>query len=201
MLRVNTSIVTAFVSLHFHALPSSLHSPFIHPSFSSRSLTLTVSFTYIVSCIQRYCHIRSPPSALHTSTLLFPLIIMSSVHFYCHLHSHWICPCEACTGMVKARTGTGLLILCLYRPCVGMARVSLHSGFALFVCFVFCLFVNEGLNGKPLLLSWRHIEHFVVCVYFQTHCYQTASEFGDTSHFFSKDTAYQNVKFDLNQQL
>ena len=56
---------------------------FIHPPFASRSLTLKVSFlfTYIVSYIQRYCHIRSPPSALQTATLSLPLAIISSVHF------------------------------------------------------------------------------------------------------------------------
>ena len=119
----------------------------------------------------RYCHIRSHPSALHSSALSLPLIIISSVHFYCHLHSHSTCPCGACTGTEKARTGTGLL--CLYRPCMGMVKVSLPSR----VCFFVLLFVNEGLNGKLLLLSWRHIEDFVVCVYFPTHRYQSASEF------------------------
>ena len=180
MLRVNPFIVTVFASLQFHKLLSSRHFSFsslsfIHHFHHVHSPWQSVLFTYIVRCIQRYCHIRSPPSALNTSTLLLPLIIISSVHFYCHLHSHWTCPCGACTGMVKARTGTGLLIFCLYRPCVGMVRVSQPSR----VCFVVVVVVNEGLNRKPLLLSWRHIENFVVCVYFPTHCYQTASEFGE----------------------
>ena len=180
MLRANTFIVIVFVSLHFHTLLYSLQSSFsslsfIHHFHHVHSPWESVLFTYSVSCSQRYCHIRSPPSALHTSSLSLPLFIISSVHFYCHLHSHSTCPYGACTGMVKARTGTGLLILCLYRPCNGMVRVSLPSR----VCFFVVVVVNEGLNGKPLLLSWCDIEHFVVCVYFPTHCYQTASEFGE----------------------
>ena len=164
-----------FIFIHFclHYIHLSHHSDSSTIFITFTSPSESVLFTYIVSCIQRYCHIRSPPSALHTSTLLFPLVIISSVHFYCHLHCHWTCPCGACTGMVKARTGTGLLMLCLYQPCMGMVRVPLPSWFFFFVLFI----VNEGLNGKPLLLSWRHIEHFVVCVYFPTHRYQTASEF------------------------
>ena len=137
VLRVNTFVVTVFVSLHFHTLLFSLHSSFsslscIHHFHRVHSPWESVLFTYIVSCIQRYCHIRSPPSVLYTSTLSLPLII-STVHLYCHLHSHWTCPCGACTGMVKASTGTGLLILCLHRPCMGMVRVSLPSR----VCFGF----------------------------------------------------------------
>ena len=120
-----TSVFAAFVFLSLS---------FIHHFHHVHSPWGSVLFTYIVSCIQRYCHIRSPPSALNTSTLSLPLIIISSVHFYCHLHSHWTCPCGACTGMVKARTGTGLLILCLYRPCVGMVMVSMPSRVCLF-CF------------------------------------------------------------------
>ena len=49
----------------------------------------SVLFTFIVSCMQRYRHIRSPPSSLHSSTLSLPLIFISSVHFYCHLHSFY----------------------------------------------------------------------------------------------------------------
>ena len=111
VLRVNTFIVTVFVSLHVHTLLFSLHSSFSSLSSIQRfhhvhSPWQSILFTYIVSCIQRYCHIRSPPSALHTSTLSLPLVIISSVHFYCHLHSHSTCPWGACTGMVKARTGS-----------------------------------------------------------------------------------------------
>ena len=186
MLRVNSFSITVFVYLDLHALLSLLHSSFsshlfIHRFHYVHTPWESVLFTYIVSCIQRYCHIRSPPLALHTSTLSLPLIIISSVPFYCHFHSHWTCPCGACTGMVKAHTGTGLLILCLYRPCMGMVRVSLPSR----IWFFFF-----RLNGKPLLLSWLDIEHFVVCVYFQIHRYQTASEFGEPIALFSKDTIF-----------
>ena len=176
MLRVNTFIVTVFGSLHFHTLLSHC----IRLSHHFHSSTIFITFTHLES--QFYSFISSfafnvtvTSAHLHgisTSTLSLPLIIISSVHFYCHLHSHWTCPCGACAGMVKARTGTGLLILCLYRPCVGMVRVSLLWP----VCFFF-FFFNEGLNGKPLLLSWHQIEHFVVCVYFPSHHYKTASEF------------------------
>ena len=37
--------------------------------------------------MQRYRHIRSPLSSLHSSTLSLPLIFISSVHFYCDLQS------------------------------------------------------------------------------------------------------------------
>ena len=179
MLRVNTFMVTAFVSLHFHTL-FCLHC--IHLSHHFHSCTIFITFTRLES--QFYSLISSVQfNVIVTSAHLhrysthrhyhFHWSSFSSVHFYCHLHSHWTCPCGACTGMVKARTGTVLLILCLYRPCMGMERVSLPSR----VCFFVLFFVNEWLNGKPPLLSWRHIEHFVVCVYFPTHCYQTASEF------------------------
>ena len=48
-----------------------------------------VLFTFIVSCMQCHRHIRSPPSSLHSSTLSLPLIFISSVRFYCHLHSFY----------------------------------------------------------------------------------------------------------------
>ena len=116
-----------------YTLLSSLHSPFpslINPPFSSRSLALRVSF------IQLYRQFSS-------MLLSHPL---TSTHR--HYHFHWSSflpftfivtstPIEhARTGMVKARTGTGLLILCLYRLCVGMVRVSALTG--LLFCFVFC---------------------------------------------------------------
>ena len=50
-------------------------------------LSESVLFTSIVSCMQRHHHIRSPLSSLHSSTLSLPLIFISSVHFYCDLHS------------------------------------------------------------------------------------------------------------------
>ena len=164
MLRVNTFIVTVFVSLHFHTLLSSLHSSFsslsfIHHFHHVHSPWESVLFSYFVSCIQRYSHIRSPPSALHTSTLSLPLIIISSVHFYCHLHSHWTCP----YGHGKGSYGHGLAHTLPVPALCGHGKgVSV------------CCFVNEGINGKPLLFSLRHTEHFVVCVYFPTHFYQTA---------------------------
>jgi len=146
-----TFVFTAFVFLII----------FIHQPFSSRSLTLTVLFTYIVSCIQHYRHIRSPPSALHSWTLSL-LLVFSYVHFYCHLHSHWTCPCGACTGMVKARTGTGLLTLFLYRPCMGMVRVSLLSR----VCFCF-----SGVNiwwEATLIVMTSHWTFCRLCIFSNT---------------------------------
>ena len=159
------------LSHHFH--PSTFSITFTHLDSLFYSLISSVAFNVIVTSAH-----------LHTSTLSLPLVIISSVHFYCHLHSHWTCPWGACTGMVKARTGTGLLILCLYRPCMGMVRVSLPSRVCFFIVY-FLLFVNEGLNGKPLLLSWRHIGHFVVWLYFPTHRYQTASAFREHKALFS----------------
>ena len=50
-------------------------------------MIVSVLYTYIVSCMQRYRHIRSPPSTLHSSTLSLPLIFIIFVQFYCHLHS------------------------------------------------------------------------------------------------------------------
>ena len=147
-------------------------------------------FTYIVSCIQRYCHIRSPPSALHTSTVSLPLIIISSVHFYCHLHSHSTCPCGACTGMVKAHTGTGLLILCLYRPCMGMIRVSLPLRVSLF--FSFCLLLLlffVCLLIKDLIGSQSYSDDVTLNILLSVYIFQHTVtrlllNLENTSHFF-----------------
>ena len=64
------------------SLPATIFIKFTH-------LSESVLFTSIVGCIRRYRHIRSPPLALQALTLSLPFIIISSVHFYCHLHSFY----------------------------------------------------------------------------------------------------------------
>ena len=74
VLRVNTFMVTAFVSLHFHTLCCLhcihlSHHSFMYHFHHVHSPWESVLFIYIVSSIQCYCNIRSPPPVLHTSTL------------------------------------------------------------------------------------------------------------------------------------
>ena len=84
VLRVNTFIVTVFVSLHFHTLLSSLHSSFSsllsHPQFSSRSPTLRVSFIYL------YCQLYSKLSSHPLTSISTPHIgtITSIDHHFLH---------------------------------------------------------------------------------------------------------------------
>ena len=82
-------------------------------------------------------------------------------------------PVRGLYGHGKGSYGHGLAHTLPVPALCGQGKgVSALTG--LLFCFVV---VNEGLNGKPLLLSSRHIEHFVVCVYFPAHSYQAASEF------------------------
>ena len=82
-------------------------------------------------------------------------------------------PVRGLYGHGKGSYGHGLAHTLPVPAQCGQGKVSQPSR----VCFFVLFFVNEGLNGKPLLLSSRHIEHFVVCVYFPAHSYQAASEF------------------------
>ena len=179
MLRVNTFIVTVFVSLHFHTLLSSLHSSFsslwfIHHFHHVHSPWESVLFNYIVSSVQCYCHIRSPPH--------IDIITSTDHHFFRSLLLSpplpLNMPVRGLYGHGKGSYGHGLAHTLPVPALYGHGKgVSALTGY-LFL-FYFLLFVNEGLNGKPLILSWRHTEHFVDCVYFPTHRYQTASAFGE----------------------
>ena len=155
-----TSVFTAFT---FHS--STIFITFTHLESQFYSLTSSVAFNVIVTSAHLHLHSTHRHYHFHWSSFL--------PHFYCHLHSHWTCPCGACTGIVKARTGTGLLILCLYRPCMGMVMVSMPSRVCLF-CFVSLM---KDLRGSH---SYSHdvTLNILSSVYiFQTHRYQTASEF------------------------
>ena len=179
MLRVNTFIVTVFVSLHVHTLLFSLHS-----SFSS------------LSFIHRFHHVYSPWQSiffhlnrqLHSTLLSHPLtsigtphidIITSTGHHFFRslLFSPPLplnMPVRGLYGHGKGSYGHGLAHTLPVPALYGHGKgVSALTGYL----FYFLLFVNKGLIGKPLLLSWRHIGHFVVCLYFPTHRYQTASAF------------------------
>ena len=138
------------------------------------------------------------PTALPLGQTGSLLIIISSVHFYCHLHSHWTCPCGACTGMVKASTGTGLLILFLYRPWLGMVRVSLPSRVCfqcvcVCVCVCACACVCVLMKDSIGRHSYCHgvTLNILSSVYiFQHTVTRLLLNLEDTSHFFGMGSIF-----------
>ena len=157
-----TSVFTTFVFLI----------TLIHPPFSSRSLTFRVSFIHLYR--QLHSTLLSHPFT-SIGTPHIDIVISIGHHFFRSLLLSpplpLNMPVRGLYGHGKGSYGHGLAhalpVPALYGHGKGASALTI---------FLFC-FVNEVLNGKPLLLSWRHIEHFVVCVYFPTHRYQTASEF------------------------
>ena len=148
-----TSVFTAFVFLI----------TFIHPPFSSRALTLRVSFIHL-------------HRQLHSTLLSHPLTSICTQHIdiITSIDHHFFrslllspplplnMPVRGLYGHSKGSYGHGLAHTLPVPALYGHG----NGVYALTGLLVLFCFVNEGLNGKPLLLSRRHIEHFVVCVYF-----------------------------------
>ena len=135
-----TSVFTAFVFLI----------TFIHPPFSSRSLTLRISFIHLYR-------------QLHTTLLSHPVtsigtphidIITSIDHYFFRSLSlspplPLNMPVRGLYGHGKGSYGHRLAHTLPVPALCGHGKgVSARTGFL----FLF-LFVNEGLNGKPLLFS------------------------------------------------